>query len=176
MSVRWPLASLNLIGGVAVLSSYVLAFAYAPAVREGLWGGLPEDLRPLYTANMLLAALGYFPFTALFVFGEAAHPGAREPGHPRYLLIAYALVLIPSALWVPLTAWVIASPSLLLWYGVRLDLFLVAVGAAMILAETFQHARAKRSVVGTLPLAGAIPFFVQTGILDALIWPAFYPI
>lgn len=172
------LAVLNVVGGVLVLASYVLAFAYAPAVRDGLWGGVPDALRPLYTGNMLLAALGYFPFTALFVFGQpkgSANP-ASATEEERSLLGIYTLVLIPSALWVPLTAWVIESPSLLLWYVVRLDLFLVAAGALFLLVRTFRHARAAGTLTGWLPFLGAVPFFVQTGILDALVWPVFYPI
>lgn len=173
--MKWRLALLNVVGGSLVLASYVLAFAYAPAVRDGLWGGVPDALRPLYTGNMLLAALGYFPFTALFVFGRP-RGGEAPTDDERSLLGIYTLVLIPSALWVPLTAWVIESPSLMLWYVVRLDLFLVAAGALLILLRTLRHARSTGTLRGWVPLVGAVPFFVQTGILDALVWPLFYPI
>ena len=47
-SQQRSLAILNLLGGLAVLSSYALLFSYPPAVRSGLWGGVPEGLRPLY--------------------------------------------------------------------------------------------------------------------------------
>jgi hypothetical protein len=173
--VRKPLLLLNVVGGIAVLGSYVLAFAYAPAVRDGLWGGVPEALRPLYTVNMLLAAAGYFPFTWLFVLGEPAYAAARSPGHDRAMLAIYALVLLPSALWLPMTAWLIESPSTLLFWAVRLDLFAVGLGALAILVRTAQHGWQRRTPSAWLPFVGALPFFVQTAILDALIWPAYYP-
>ena len=33
---------------------------YSPAIRVGLWGGVPEALQPLYTITMLRAAAGHF--------------------------------------------------------------------------------------------------------------------
>jgi hypothetical protein len=173
--VRRPLLVLNVVGGVSVLGSYALAFAYSDAVRDGLWGGVPAALQPLYTVNMLLAAAGYFPFTWLFVLGEPAYPAARAAGHDRAMLAIYGLVLVPSALWLPMTAFLIESPSVLPYWLVRLDLFAVAAGALAILVRTAQHGRARGTVPGWLPFAGAVPFFLQTAVLDALVWPAFYP-
>ena len=158
-----------------MLGSYALAFAYSPAVREGLWGGVPDALRPLYTTNMLLAAAGYFPFTWLFAFGGPAYPPAKDGGHDRAMLGIYALVLVPSALWLPLTAWLIEAPSAWLFVLVRLVLFAVAAGALALLVRTAQHGMRHGTLAGWLPFAGALPFFVQTGVLDALVWPAFYP-
>lgn len=173
--MRKPLILLNVVGGLAVLGSYALAFAYSPAVREGLWGGVPASLQPLYTTNMLLAAAGYFPFTWLFAFGAPAYPAAQEAGHDRTMLAVYALVLVPSALWLPLTAWLIEAPSAWLFVVVRLVLFAVGAGALAILVRTAQHGLGRGTAAGWLPFAGALPFFLQTGVLDALVWPAFYP-
>jgi hypothetical protein len=173
--VKKPLAVLNVVGGLAVLGSYVLAFAYSAAVREGLWGGVPDALRPLYTVSMLLAAVGYFPFTWLFVFGRPAYEAAKAPGHDRTMLGIYALVLVPSSLWLPMTAWLIEAPSALLFWAVRLVLFLVAAGALAIVVRTAQHGWRRGTLAGWLPFAGAVPFFFQTGVLDALVWPYFYP-
>ena len=64
---NWLLVVLNVLGGIAVLGSYVAAFTGAPDFQDGLWGGVPESLRSLYTVITLLAAAGYFPFTWLFV-------------------------------------------------------------------------------------------------------------
>jgi hypothetical protein len=176
IDTRRSLALLNVVGGIAVLGSYVLAFAYAPAVREGLWGGVPAWMRPLYTANMLCAAAGYFPFTARFVLGpppEALAASFRAPY--RALHVAYALVLGPSALWLPLTAAMIAAPSTLLWIAIRIDLALVALGASSLLVLAARDALATRARGAWLALLGVIPFALQTVVLDALVWPAFYP-
>jgi len=58
---------------------------------------------------------------------------------------------------------------------VRLVLFAVAAGALALLVRTAQHGMRRGTLAGWLPFAGALPFFVQTGVLDALVWPAFYP-
>lgn len=173
--MKKPLAILNVVGGLAVLGSYVLAFACSPAVRDGLWGGVPEALRPLYTVSMLLAAAGYFPFTWLFVFGTPAYAAAAEPDHDRAMLAIYALVLVPSALWLPMTAWLIEAPSTLLFWAVRLVLFSVAAGALAIAVRAAQHGWSRRTLASWLPFAGAVPFFFQTAVLDAVVWPLFYP-
>jgi hypothetical protein len=61
-SKRRSLLALNVIGGTAVLASYVVGLGAVPG--DALWGGVPESLRPLYTVNMFLAAAGYFLFTS----------------------------------------------------------------------------------------------------------------
>ena len=173
---RRTLLALNVLGGIAVLASYVLAFVYSPAVRVGLWGGVPLWLQPVYTVSMLLAAAGYFPFT--WTLALSTHASRKE--HPMARLHAlYALVLIPSAMWLPLTAQMIESPSWPMWLVIRTVLFAVGAGALGLLVTTFQMLRdashpASRAV-RSMAFLGTIPFFIQTGILDAVLWPAFYP-
>lgn len=169
------LAVLNVVGGLLVLGSYLLAFGGSPALRSGLWGGVPESLRPLYTVNMFLAAAGYFPFTWLLVF--RTRPESGLPGGLPYkaLHLLYGLILLPSALWLPLTARLIEAPTALLWAAVRLDLFLVSLGATGLLLLLFMLARERRDALGWAALAGIVPFWFQTAVLDALVWPAYYP-
>jgi hypothetical protein len=101
---------LNVLGRIAVLGSYVAAFTGSPDFKDGLWGGVPESLRSLYTVNMLLAAAGYLPFTWLFVGATKPAEFRATTGLPYVLPFAlYALVLIPSALWLPMTARMIAT-------------------------------------------------------------------
>jgi hypothetical protein len=169
------LAALNVVGGSLVLGSYWLAFAGSPELKTGLWGGVPEALRPLYTVNMLLAAGGYFPFTALLLF--ATSPAAALPGGHRYRLLhlLYGLVLFPSALWLPLTARMLAEPSALLWAAIRVDLALVGLGSTGLLVLLFGIARRRRDAFGWVAFAGVLPFWLQTAVLDALVWPAYFP-
>jgi uncharacterized membrane protein YGL010W len=167
---------LNVVGGTAVLASYASAFRHPPEVRDALWGGVPTALQPVYTASMLAAALGYFSMTWLFVFGKPAYPDARRPHHDRAMLAAYGLILGPSARWLPLTVELILAPNALLYWLVRLVLFGVAAGALIVLVRTAQHARAGKGALRWLPLAGALAFCLQTVVLDALVWPAFYPL
>jgi hypothetical protein len=59
---RW-LIFIILSGGLAVLGSYVYGFVSYPGAADILWGGVPQGIRPVYTANMFLAATSFFVFT-----------------------------------------------------------------------------------------------------------------
>ena len=173
---NFALALLNALGGIAVLGSYAYAFSYSSEVRAGLWGGVPESLQPIYTVNMLLAAAGYFPFTWLFVVRTRPDAFRAVTGFRYTLLFAlYALVLIASALWLPMTARMLVAPDPQLWLWIRVVLALVGIGATGILLLAFRFARTQGGVANWAAAIGSIPFFVQTAILDAIVWPAYYP-
>ena len=171
------LALLNVFGGVAVLGSYVAAFTGSPDFQSGLWGGVPESLRSLYTVNMLLAAAGYFPLTWLFVVRTRPDAFHATTGF-RYalLFVLYAFVLIASALWLPLTARMLLEPDAQLWFWIRVVLALVGVGSTGILLLSFRFALRRGGAANWAAAIGAIPFFTQTALLDALIWPAYFPL
>ncbi len=170
------LALLNALGGAAVLASYAYAFSYSSELRTGLWGGVPASLQPIYTINMLLAAAGYFPFTWLFVVRTKPDAFRAITGFDYALLfVLYALVLIASALWLPMTARMLLAPDPQLWFGIRFVLALVAIGSTGILLLAFRFARTQGGVATWAAAIGAIPFFVQTAILDAIVWPAYFP-
>lgn len=172
---RATLLWLNLAGGVAVLGSYAWGALSRPDAMGALWGGVPETLRPLYTVHMLLAAAGYFLFTP-YVCWRLSPEDTRIAGRFGYglFLVLYALLLLPSALWLPLTAQLLAEPSLALWWGIRIDLAAVAAGALGLLLALLRLAPAPPPG-RTLAVLGLLPFCVQTALLDALVWPAFFP-
>jgi hypothetical protein len=82
-------------------------------------------------------------------------------------------VLIPSALWLPLTRLQIAEPSALVWALVRADLAFVALGSLGLLASVWALGPAAPRG-RALAIAGLVPFCVQTVLLDALVWPALW--
>jgi hypothetical protein len=173
-SRRSTLIALNALGGAAVLASYYAGARSLPA--EALWGGVPERARSLYTVCMFLAAGGYFlftPYIALRLDPNATRIAGRFDYHLFHLL--YALVLVPSALWLPLTGVVIEAPSALHWALVRADLALVALGSLGLLASLLALPRSAPRGRG-LAVLGIVPFCVQTALLDAVIWPALFPI
>jgi hypothetical protein len=174
---RRSLLWLNLIGGVAVLGSYVHGLASNPLTRGAVWGEVPEALRPFYTVNMLLAAAGYFAFS-FFVFRRLDLARTRVAGGFGYgaFHVLYALILIPSALWLPLTFEMLESPSAGLWLAIRGVLALVGLGSlglmlALASAGPHQAPGARRAA-----LVGAAFFTFQTAVLDALVWPAYFPV
>jgi hypothetical protein len=163
-------------GGAAVLYSYYAGMLGTSAVGDALWGGVPDALRPLYTINMFLAAAGFFLFSPYIVFRLAPESESTD-SHARFrrIWLFYGLVLIPSALWLPLTAHVIADPSTGAWLAVRLDLFLVAIGTLGLLFEVLSS-RPATPRGRRLAILGLLPFCLQTAVLDALVWPAYFPL
>lgn len=165
----------NIFGGVAVLGSYVLGLAVRPESAGALWGGVPQQLRHLYTAGMFLAALGYLAFTYFLLF-RLDPDQARIGGAPRFRLFIslYTWILVPSALWMPLTLRMVEQPSLALWLVIRLDLAAVALAAlGMLVALLWTKPRQPRWA-WWMAVAGACLFFLHTGVLDAILWPAFF--
>jgi hypothetical protein len=165
--------ALNVVGGMAVLGSYVWGVT-APGVGAALWGGVPDALRPLYTTNMFLAAGGYFFFTPVVLRRLARSRGSDEGDRfARRMGIAYALILVASALWVPLTAWMLRAPGVVAWIAVRADLGLVAFGALALYELVFRSMDGPRWE-RVAALVGLLPFSLQTVVLDALVWPHYF--
>lgn len=181
MDLLWiAFVSINVLGGLAVLGSYAWGFAAHRETAGALWGGVPDALRPLYTANMFLAAAGYFLFTwfvLLRLEPEATRVGAPLGYGMGYGLfpLLYLLILVPSALWLPLMLRLLEAPSGLLWWIVRLDLALVGAGSVGLLLAILALDTPGPLPGRALAVAGLVPFILQTAVLDALVWPAFFP-
>jgi hypothetical protein len=166
---------LNLVGGVAVLGSYAWGLAAHPLTRGALWGGVPDSLRPLYTASMLLAAVGYFAFSFFVFFRLDPRRDRVGPFGFGVFLALYALILLPSALWLPLTFAMLEAPSAALWAAIRGVLALVAAGSLGLVAAVAVAAPVDSPVARGIAVAGALAFSFQTALLDALVWPAYFP-
>jgi hypothetical protein len=169
------LIALNVVGGIAVLVSYAIGLGSASSAGDALWGEVPESLRSFYTNNMFAAAAGYFLFTPYILF-RLRPEQTRIAGRFGYGLFfaLYALVLFPSAIWLQLTERMIAQPSAWMWAVVRLDLACVGLGSVgLLLALSSLDSTAPRG--RALAIVGLLPFVLQTAVLDALVWPAFFP-
>lgn len=174
--MRLFLIVVNVVGGLAVLGSYAHGLLTHPDSSGAVWGGVPVALKPMYIASMLLAALGYFLFTYYVVFAldaERVRIGGRL-GFGAFVWL-YALVLGASALWMPLTFAMLAAPSATLWLSIRAVLFLVALGSLGVLIGIVVAEPAPDGWAYRLAVVGAIAFCVQTVLLDALVWPAYFP-
>jgi len=173
---KLALAGIVLVGGVAVIGSYAYRLGIDPATRAGLWGGVPRALLPGYTASMALAAAGFFAFT-YFLLVHADPDEARIAGRLRYSLFlgVDALILVPSALWLPLTSAMVQHPSSVLWLGIRLVLVLVGLGSLALLWALLSLRPRQPSAACWLAVAGAAAFCIQTAVLDLFVWTAFFP-
>ena len=168
---------INVVGGLAVLLSYAHGLSSNPLTRGEIWGGVPNAMRPLYTINMLLAASGYFAFS-YFVFFRL-DPGQTRVGRLfgfGVFNVLYLLILVPSALWLPLTFAMIESPSAGLWWAIRVVLGLVGIGSVGLLAAIVTVQSPRAAGARWVAVIGGGFFCLQTAILDALVWPAFFPV
>jgi len=168
------LIAINVFGGCSVLGSYLWGFLAQPAAMGALWGGVPESARGLYTINMFLAAGGYFLFTPYFVFRLLTVPSIRGQSKPRWISLLYLAILVPSALWLPMTAIVLENPSDALWNLIRLNLGLVAIGSLGLLWTLGKTRAEDRRPGHWLAIVGLLAFNVQTVVLDAIAWPLYF--
>jgi hypothetical protein len=172
---RRALLWINLVGGLAVLGSYARGFTAHPHLAPQLWGGVPDAVRPLYTVSMLLAAAGYFAFTLPIAFRlDPERVRVAGVGYGIFPAL-YALILAPSALWMPLTFQMLEQPGIVLWWSIRLVLFLVGAGSVGLIAAIARAAPWPSAGWRRIALAGAVAFAIQTAVLDAGLWPAWFP-
>ena len=167
---------INIVGGIAVIGSYVWGFKAVSNAGTVLWGSVPDNLRRASTTWMPLAALGYFLFTYLLLFRlnpEETQIAGRF-GFAAFNWI-YALILAPSALWMPLSAWALQNPIAARVWVVRLILWLVALASLLLIAALLSlHPRAPALAYG-LAVAGSIALAVQTVVMDAVLWVMHFP-
>jgi hypothetical protein len=76
----------------------------------------------------------------------------------------------------PLTFVMIQSPSPAVWLAIRLTLALVGVASLLMIAALIKMEPRSHGLSYKLALAGSVAFSWQTAVLDALIWPAFFPV
>ena len=166
--------AINAIGGAAVLGSYVHGIATHPETRNALWGTIPEELKAVYGVTMWLAAGGYFFFSYYFL----VRTDADEVRFGRFgfglLNALYALIMVTSTLWMPLTFAYLENPSPGLWLAVRADLLGVAVGSIGLMVALFTMKPRAEGLAGVLALLGLLLFALQTAFLDPLVWPQFF--
>jgi hypothetical protein len=167
---------INVIGGIAVLGSYAWGIAMNPDTKGAVWGGVPASLQPLYTVSMFTAAIGYLVFTGWLLFGvDDDRLGDEAPSFFSNLRLLYVLVLLPSALWMPLTFQMVEAPSPALWWLIKIVLFTVGAGSLGLLVAVARMRLSTGSAWGWAAVAGGAAFCFQTAVLDALVWTTYYP-
>jgi hypothetical protein len=94
-------------------------------------------------------------------------------GFGRFHLL-YALILVPSALWLPLTFAMLEAPSGGLWLAIRVTLALVGLGSLGLMAAIASALHDAPAPADAL--VGAPFFLAQTAVCDALVWPGVLPV
>ena len=166
---------INIIGGVAVIGSYVFGLSSQTGGASALWGGVPENIRPVYGISMILSALGYFALLYFILFqlvpGEILISGRF--GFSLFYAI-FLVILIPSALWMPLTNIYIGNYSTGIWIGIRTVLVLVGLASIALVWALLSLQTRVPSVPYWLSVVGSGYFAFHTTILDAIVWAALF--
>jgi hypothetical protein len=174
---KWLMLLINLLGGGAVIGSYIWGFLTYPNAGQALWGGVPDSIRPFYTAGMFLAATGYFAFTYFILFRLNPNKTRVFGRFPFGLFnVLYAAILVPSALWMPLTLFALEGPSLGFVWAVRIVLAMVGLASVGLLFALLKVEPRLPRWAHRMAVAGCVGFCLQTAILDATVWVAFFKV
>jgi len=172
---KWSMLFINILGGIAVIGSYIQGILTHPGAADTLWGGVPQNIRPLYTMGMFLAAAGYFVFTYFILI--RLKPGETRVFH-RYgygiFNAIYAAILFPSALWMPLTFLSVEQSSRGLLWSVRIVLAVVGLASLGLLFSLLKVEPKKPLWGHRLAIIGVLLFCFQTALLDAILWAVFF--
>jgi len=166
---------INIVGGAAVIGSYIFGLNTQSGGANVLWGGVPANIRPVYTVSMVLSALGYFAFL-YYIFFRLTPSEVSIAGVSGFTLfyVIFLLILIPSAFWMPLTNLYVNNPSMGIWIWVRTVLTIVGLASIALLWALLTL---QGKVPGTshwLAIVGSGYFAFHTSILDAIVWAALF--
>jgi hypothetical protein len=166
---------INVVGGAAVIASYIFGLNAQAGGTNVLWGGVPANIRPIYGISMILSALGYFAFLYYIFFrlDPAQTSIASIPGFTLFYVI-FLLILIPSAFWMPLTNVYVVNPSIGIWIGIRTVLALVGLASIALLWALLSLQGKVPGIAYWLAVVGSGYFAFHTSILDAVVWAALF--
>ena len=166
---------INILGGAAVIGSYVFGLSGQSGGANVLWGGVPNNIRPVYTVSMIISALGYFAFIYFILFRlvpDEVSIGGRF-GFSLFYAI-FLVILIASAFWMPLTNAYVGNPSTGMWIGIRTVLALVGLGSIALMLALLTLQTKVPGISYWLAVAGSGYFAFHTAILDAIVWAALF--
>jgi hypothetical protein len=119
-----------LLGGTAVMVSYIYPIVSQPQYVEAAWGGVTPDIRLFYAPSMLLAASGFFFYTYFLLLRVDPEEVCIAGRFGFWAFnVLYAAILVGSALYLPLTFAFVAQPSMPLWWVIRLVLAVVGLAS-----------------------------------------------
>lgn len=167
---------LIVIGGISVLGSYVFGIRNQAGGTSLLWGGIPRAIRPVYTVSMLVAAAGYFfvIYHVLFNLEPSSVKIFEVLGYNLFFVI-FALILVPSALWMPLTSVYVKSNSATLKCSIRIVLAVVGLASIAMVWALATLDPQPEGIFKYLAIYGSAYFAFHTAVLDGVFWSALMP-
>ncbi len=166
---------INIIGGAAVIGSYVFGLKAQAGGADILWGGVPNGIRPVYGISMIVSALGYLAFLYFILFRlEPDDVVIAGRFHFSLFHVIFLAILISSALWMPLTNVYVGNTGTGTWIAVRTVLLVVGLASIALVWALLSLETQKQGAAYWLAVAGAAYFAFHTAILDAIVWAALF--
>ena len=162
---------INITGGIAVIGSYIYGLNAGTGGTSVLWGGVPENIQPVYAVSMVLSAVSYFAFLycLLFKLDPEEITIYKKFGYSLYYWIFIA-ILLPSALWMPLTNLYVANPVTVYWILIRIVLFVVGFASLALALAIYNSSADIKGLSRLAAIGGSVYFTFHTLILDAVVW------
>jgi hypothetical protein len=166
---------INIVGGAAVIGSYIFGLRSQAGGATVLWGGVPANIRPVIGVSMILAAVGYLSFL-YYLLLRITPDNIRIAGSFGFstFYIIFLLILIPSAFWMPLTNLYASNPNPDMWIAIRVVLFVVGLSALALVLALVNMQPKTLDTAYRLAVAGSIYFTFHTLILDAILWATLF--
>jgi len=166
---------INIIGGIAVIGSYIYGFNAQSGGANVLWGGVPSSVRMVISISLIIATFAYLAFLYFILF-QLTPSEVKIAGRFNYSLF-YAIfigILLPSAFWMPLTNLYATNMSTGVWIAIRAVLILVGLSAIALAWALLSLQTREPAVAYWAAVAGSVYFAFHAGVLDAIIWAAFF--
>ena len=169
------------VAGPLVLISYAFALSRLDD-WDSLWGGVPETWITYIVPFMFIAAIGFLMYwwVALFkldvaVFESLRWPWSESDGNGgRRLLLAYALFLIPSMLWIDST--IFHMNNSYSWTPILVIGILALASVGNIMLGLLAYGAMQDGVEGSrIMLLGSVFLGIQVILNDLIIWSAKFP-
>ena len=167
--------------GTLVLVSYVYGLSHA-SDKDALWGGIPWSQAQFIVPFMFLAAFGFLMYWWIILYqnDESAMESLRWPwggsdgGGGARLLLAFALLVIPSALWLEATIFHIENEYSWTPFLVIGVLLLACVGNVLMGLLAYS-AYVDEMPGGRKMLIGSILLGIQCILFDGIYWNLKFP-
>lgn len=165
---------INIIGGIAVIGSYIFGIIGHPGNVGNLWGNASKTVQNFYEISMIFAALGYFAFTYFTIF-RLSPDKVNIFSNFNFTIfpIIYFIILAASSLWMPLSFSWLDSQSGITWIVIRIVLALVGL-CSLFITISLMSLPHDLGIIYWLALVGSAYFSFHTLVLDAVIWPTLF--
>ena len=164
---------LNLIGGVAVIGSYILGLRGVRA-RKSSGAESRKASDPSTRSQWSFRPSGTSPSSTCSSYAWTLTGDRGRPLRVQYFYPIFCLILIPSAFWMPLTNLYADAPAAGTWTGIRVVLFVVGLASIALAWALFTLRPRNRGKAYWAAVVGSCYLAFHTFVLDAILWAALF--